>query len=169
MNINKLFASEKDRRLFLKYAIPCGRVLLRRGEIEESLLLELEDMVRTGKEIRIDITDIFKIGSRMCYIIMKRLGKSGIDSGVIRNYFWYEHKKAVEWRREAYPDLDTEECMVIPGKVISTDPIRVETPSGIKTFRKHFLNKVKNGDYVTLHYDFIVEKIGKGDFDRLWE
>jgi poly-beta-hydroxyalkanoate depolymerase len=77
----------KNKELFLRYAIPCGEVLVRRGELQNDILEELSQSVSEGKEIRIPIEKIFKVASRMCTILAKQMRKKEIDEEVIRRYF----------------------------------------------------------------------------------
>ena len=92
MDINHLFPSRKEKLLFLKYAVPCGIVLVRRGDITRDYHSSLIEKVMSGNIEDMDIENNFKIGSRMCFLIMKKLGKDRIDTEVIRHYFWLEHR-----------------------------------------------------------------------------
>ena len=89
-----------DRDLFLKYAIPCGHVLVKRGDLKQETLDRIRDKVVFKQEVREDLEDIFPIAVRMCKLLAKKSGKSVIDQEVIRDYFWHEHPKAVEWRKK---------------------------------------------------------------------
>ena len=122
----------KDKELFLRYAIPCGDVLVKRGELRHDLLQELNDSVANGQEIDMPVGKIFKVASRMCTILAKRMGKSEIDAEVIRRYFLLEHEKAIEWRKKLRPDISVKDCLVYPGKVlkIDFDKALVKTPLG---------------------------------------
>ena len=154
----------KDKELFLRYAIPCGEVLVRRGELREELLSELKESVENGQEIDAPVGEIFKVASRMCTILAKRLGKTEIDGEVIRRYFMFEHEKAILWRKQFRPDISIKDCMVYPGKVlrIDFDKALVQTPLGEAMLRNDFNQDLKKGDVVSTHYDFISEKIEKG-------
>jgi len=151
----------RDKELFLRYAIPCGEVLVRRGELREELLKKLNDSVKYGEEIDIPFESIFRVATRMCSILAKQLGKNEIDSEVIRRYFLIEHENALKWRREIKPDLNVKECLVYPGRVLRVgyDKIMVKTPLGEKLFRKDFVGDLKKNDWVSVHYDYIAEKI----------
>ncbi len=151
----------KDKQLFLRYAIPCGEVLVKRGELRQELLHELSDSVEHGQEIDAPIGDIFKVASRMCTILAKRMGKTEIDDEVIRRYFMLEHEKAIRWRKLVRPDINVKECMVYPGKVlkIDFDKALVKTPLGEAMLRNEFTPGLHEGDRVSTHYDYISEKI----------
>jgi len=151
----------KDKGLFLRYAIPCGEVLVKRGELKEELLRKLNSSVRTGEEISTDIEDVFKVASRMCTILAKQMGKSEIDSEVIRRYFLIEHEKAIKWRKQIKPDISVRECKVYPGRVMRTDKrgVLVKTRLGERLYRDDFAQELKSKDWVSVHYNYIAEKI----------
>jgi len=151
----------KDRELFLRYAIPCGEFLVKRGELQEGLLAKLNDAVKNSQETDIHIEDTFKVASRMCTIIAKQMGKKEIDEEVIRRYFLIEHEDAIKWRKQVRPELKLEECLVYPGRVlkIGNDNILVRTLLGEKLFRNDFASGIKANDWVSVHYDYIAEKI----------
>ena len=151
----------RDKELFLRYAIPCGEVLVRRGELREELLKKLNDSVKYGEEIDIPFESIFRVATRMCSILAKQLGKNEIDSEVIRRYFLIEHENALKWRREIKPDIKVKECIVYPGKVTRIEPngVVVRTRLGEKVFRNDFIANVQKNDWVSVHYDYIAEKI----------
>lgn len=151
----------KDKELFLRYAIPCGEVLVRRGELKGELLNELKESVEHGQDIDAPVGDIFKVATRMCTILAKRMGKSEIDNEVIRRYFMLEHEKAIRWRKQVRPDINVKECMVYPGKVlkIDFDKALVQTPLGEAMLKNDFTPDLHKGDLVSTHYDFVSEKI----------
>ena len=153
------FASEEDKLLFLRYAIPCGFTLVNRGDIEQSYLEDLSRRAASGDVADIDPEDTFKIAVRMCYLTAKKMGKSVIDSGVIRQYFWKEHEEAIKWRSEVFRDVRLDTCSVYPGQVIySGEFALVRTRLGSLEFRKDFLPDVERGDFVITHYDYLIEK-----------
>jgi hydrogenase maturation factor len=154
----------KDKQLFLRYAIPCGEVIVRRGELRSDLLRELKESVEQGEEIDAPVGEIFKVAARMCTILAKRMGKPEIDDEVIRRYFMLEHEKAIRWRKLVKPDIDVKDCMVYPGKVlkIDFDKALVQTPLGEAMLKRDFSPDLRKGDWVSTHYDFIAEKIKSG-------
>jgi hydrogenase maturation factor len=97
------------------------------------------------------------------------MGKSKIDKAVIRKYFWNEHSKAINWRHKIYKDFDKKLCKVYPGKAISIDKKAIVlTPLGKTILKKDFVADIKVGDFVTVHYDYVVEKITNAEFRKLW-
>ncbi|UCC91411.1 MAG: hypothetical protein JSV39_03815 [Candidatus Aenigmatarchaeota archaeon] len=159
----------KDKELFLRYAIPCGEVLVKRGGLREELLKKLNDSVKKKEEIETPIENVFKIATRMCTILAKQMGKREIDSEVIRRYFLIEHEKAIKWRKEIRPDLKVSECLVYPGRILRVDPDRilVKTKQGEGFFRKDFAEGLKKKDRVSVHYDYIAEKIKADHFNKM--
>lgn len=151
----------KDKELFLRYAIPCGEVLVNRGELREELLAKLNDSVRKKEETDIPIENVFKVAARMCTILAKQMGKKEIDSEVIRRYFMIEHEKAIRWRKQIRPELKVSDCLVYPGRILKmgNDSILVKTPLGEKLFRNDFAEGLKTKDWVSVHYDYVAEKI----------
>ncbi len=159
----------KDKELFLKYAIPCGEILVNRGELREELLRRLNNSVKNKQDIEIPIENVFKVASRMCSILAKQMGKKEIDSEVIRRYFLIEHEKAIKWRKEIKPDLKVKDCLVYPGRVLKIDPegILVKTKLGEKFFRKDFAEGLRRKDWVSVHYDYITEKIKSHQVNKM--
>ena len=161
----------KDRDLFLRYAIPCGEVLVNRGELKKEILGKMSEAVKQGKVIDFPIEDNFKVASRMCTIIAKKMGKNVIDSEVIRRYFLLEHEKAIRWRKQLRPDINVRECKVYPGRVLKIDEDHaiVKTPLGEAMLRSDFTAglKMKKGDWVSTHYDYVSEKLSTNHVNRM--
>ncbi len=159
----------QNKELFLKYAIPCGEVLVDRGELKERLLNKLKDSVIDQKELNYDIENIFKVATRMCTILGTKMGKDSIDEEVIRKYFLHEHEKAIQWRMQIKPDVVPERCRVYPGRVINENNkgILVNTPLGRIVAKTDFTDKLKTGDWVSMHYSQIAEKIPRPEADSM--
>ncbi|UCC91204.1 MAG: hypothetical protein JSV39_02705 [Candidatus Aenigmatarchaeota archaeon] len=159
----------KDKELFLRYAIPCGEVLVNSGELREDLLKQLNDSVKDKQDIEIPIENVFKVATRMCTILAKKMGKNEIDSEVIRRYFLIEHENAIKWRKQIRPDLKVKDCLVYPGRIlrIDHDKVLVRTPLGDKFFRGDFTEGLKMKDRVSVHYDYIAERIKADHFNKM--
>lgn len=163
-----IFDSKKSKELFLKYAIPCGHILVSRGKISKERLGKLKARLLKGEGIK-DVEKVFKTAAGMCYIIANNMGKKMIDRAVIRKYFWYEHSRAIEWRHSIYKDFDKKLCKVYPGKVIKAGKKAiVKTPIGKRKLKKDFMPDLMKNDLVTVHYDYIIEKISESEFKRFW-
>ncbi|MEM5812392.1 MAG: hypothetical protein QXN71_03065 [Candidatus Aenigmatarchaeota archaeon] len=149
-----------DKELFLRYAIPCGEVLVRRGSLDQNLLKKAEQIVTDGKDSKIDIERMFPVAVKMCTLIAQRMGKKAIDSDVIRRYFLFEHEKAVRWRAKIYPDVIPEKCIVYPARVLRSGKLLiVNTPTGRKILDKKFVPEAKRYDWLSIHYSYASEKI----------
>lgn len=156
------FASEEDKLLFLKYAVPCGITLVNRGDITEAFLEDLSSKTASGDIADVDPEETFKIAVRMCYLTAKKLNKEKIDSATIRQYFWHDHKDAIKWRSEVFKDVRLDTCSAYAGRVTFVGEfVTVKTDLGIMEFRKDFIPDVQRDDYVITHYDYIVEKISE--------
>ena len=162
------FAAEEDKILFLKYAIPCGQILVKRGDYEQSLLDDIKEKTIRHEVENTDPEETFKIAVRMCYLSARKLGKEKIDTDVIREYFWHGHEEAVKWRAEVFRDIRLDACRVYPGQVVFVkDFATVKTKLGSLEFRKDFLPDVQKGDFVITHYDYVIEKIDKETAEEL--
>jgi hydrogenase maturation factor len=149
-----------DKELFLRYAIPCGQVLVNRGSLDPKLLKKAERIVTDGKTANIDPGKMFPTAAKMCTLIALKMGKKAIDAEVIRRYFLFEHEKAVRWRMKIYPDVAPEKCIVFPARVLrSGELLLVNTPSGKRILDTRFAPEVKRSDWVATHYSYASEKI----------
>jgi hydrogenase maturation factor len=149
-----------DKELFLRYAIPCGEVLVNRGSLDARLLKKAEKIVTDGKAANINPEKMFPTAAKMCTLIARKMGKKEVDAQVIRRYFLFEHEKAVRWRMRIYPDVAPEKCIVFPARVLrSGELLLVNTPSGKKILDTRFAPEVKRGDWVATHYSYASEKI----------
>ncbi len=165
-----VFDSKESKELFLKYAIPCGNVLIKRKKLSKARLDSIKSALMKGKEVR-GIENTFRIAANMCYIISKKMRKKGIDKSVIRKYFWSEHSRAISWRHKIYKDFDTQLCKVYPGRVIKMEKagkVLVLTPIGNRRLRKEFIPDLAINDLVTVHYNYCIEKITHNVFKSLW-
>lgn len=164
-----VFDSNESKRLFLSYAIPCADVLVRRKKISKDKLNKLKSDLIQGKDIN-GVEKIFVVASSMCYIISRKMKKKRIDKKLIRKYFWHEHKKAIDWRYNFYKDFNPVFCKVYPGKVIikKRKTAVVLTPIGKLKLKTDFIPGLLVNDLVTVHYDYIVEKITNRQFKSLW-
>ena len=149
----------ENKRLFLRYAIPCGEVLVRRGTLDPGTLEKLKNGILYNRDVKIDVASLFPVASRMCTIIARRMGKDVIDDEIIRRYFLFEHEKAIKWRAKIYPDISVRECMVYPARVLKTgEEIVINTVDGERVI-KTLDPEVRRGDFVVTHYDYISERV----------
>ena len=151
----------RDRLLFLKYALPCARTLVKRGNVSQEYVDKLVDIVADGNVPEEDAEKMFKIATAMCNAIAVRMNKDEIDDDVIRKYFLTEHSPVVEDRYKLMKDFNPVDCKTYSGKVVGLeeDSAAVKTRLGTKEYRTAFAKDVAVGDIVAVHFDFIVEKI----------
>jgi hypothetical protein len=149
-----------DKKLFMRYAIPCADTLVERGNITQGRLDDLIRKMVSGLEFTGDDISIFKVAKAHCTMIAKRNGKKEIDAEVIEEYFLGKHDKVVDERYEQMRDFDPERCRIYTGKVllVKDGKATVETPKGRSEFRADFLPDVMKGDSVIVHRDFIVKR-----------
>jgi hydrogenase maturation factor len=97
------------------------------------------------------------------------MGRKEIDEDVIRRYFLIEHENAIRWRQQVRPELKLEECLVYPGRVlkIGDDGILVRTPLGERMFRSDFAQGLRGTDWVSVHYDYVSERINESHVNRM--
>ncbi len=80
-----------------------------------------------------------------------------------------EHENAIRWRKEIKPDLKVRDCLVYPGRILRVDPDRVLVKTNLeeKFFRNDFAEGLKKKDWVSVHYDYISEKIKQSQANKM--
>jgi hypothetical protein len=157
-----------NRKLFMRYALPCIATLVKRGSVSQERADNLIDKVKNNKPIPRNSEIIFKTALVNCISIAKKMNKKSIDKEVIRRYFLVEHSRIVESRYKEKGDFDPIGCktyvgdVIYPGKELAT----VETSMGKLRYRKEFEPALAMGDRVIVHNDFIVEKTNE-DIEKL--
>lgn len=156
-----------DKVLFLRYAVPCGSVLVARGSITQEKLEAFRQAAASGKPVQ-DIS-AFQVALAMLTITAGELGKKAIDPEVIRHYFWRSHDACIAWRAQTHKDFDPRECRVRPARILECGKnIIIETPEGRQEARESFC-PVKKGDWVIVHYSSIIEKVSEKQARSLWK
>lgn len=159
-----------NKRLFLKYAFPCGQVLVNRGNISQEFHDEIKEAIVKNKELKEEYIKPFKVALFFLSEVAKKQGKDLIDEEVIHGYYFKRHDDVVKWRAEVKPDVIVDLCRVKPGKILSINKeATVETPIGILEIKLDFIPDVEVGDFITVHYDYGCETITKELFKELWE
>lgn len=153
----------KNRELFFRYALPCAQTFVKRGKITQRFLDDIISKFSMGKELPKGFENTFVVAVSMLKIIAKKMGKEEIDDEVIRQYYLVDHDKVVDKRYEEMRDFNPMMCRVRIGKVIKVDGkiAKVKTEIGEYEYRTDFVKDLKEGDIVTVHYDFISEKISE--------
>lgn len=154
----------KDKVLFLRYAVPCGQVLVKRGWMKQKDLDSLRKQAAEGdvKASNKDLHAAFAEASLMLERTANSEGKSVIDEQVIRHYFLsHVHAKLAEKRSAEFKDFSPEECKVWAGRIMRLRGLSalVELPCGRREIRMDFVQGAKEGDVVTVHYSYACEKI----------
>jgi len=150
--------------LFLRYAIPCARVLVSRGVITQSFLDGMTDDVSNGIQKK-EYISTFKTALAMMRAIAKERGKTGIDAEVIRSYFLDRHNELLP--SLAKSDVPQELCRVRTGKVTgSGEFLTVKTELGDEKVKSTFTPDAKPGDTVSVHYDFACEVLERASRER---
>lgn len=149
----------EDRRLFFKYALPCAGTLVKRGKVTQEYINGLVELVSNGGLPEDKAESIFKVANAMCPVVAEKMGKRGIDSDVIRQYFLLEHSAVVDDRYELMGDFDPVACKTYKGKVMRVEDGHavVRTSLGEKPYRTTFAKQVQEGDEVVVHWDYVVE------------
>jgi len=163
------FESEMARRLFLKYAVPCGKIYVKRSLMDKKYFNNLIDVVANKKKIPEGAESTFKLALEMCSKAAKNLGKNRIDEETVRQYFWFDHDAIAKKRHELMRDFKLEECIIYPGEVKSVNRrALVSTPVRTNFYRTDFVPDLIKDYNVTVHYDFVVEVIPKEKSQLLW-
>ncbi len=150
-----------DPLLFLKYAIPCGSAMVKRGDLSQQLLDEMTDAVSREKTSPRFIAP-FKTALAFCRAIARKKGKQAIDSEVIRSYFLERHNELLP--SIAKPDVDLSLCRVRKGRVLKAgDDLLVLTELGEERASSFFAPSASEGDVVSLHYRHACEVLERSE------
>ncbi len=159
--------------LFLKYALPCLHNKVEKGEMTEEEMEEAIERFRKGDITDEEINEWFNVA--MPNVVTgainqnkEKKGVAEVDENVVRQYFWYDHDRVVKSRLH---EGDYELCLVLPAKVdkVKGKKAEVEHPFGERTVDTRLVEGVEEGDYMTIHYYFGCEKIGKEEAKKLWK
>lgn len=159
----------KNKRLFFSYAHPCGDVLVKRGSMESRVLEGIRNRLRRGKPMNED-PKLFKVAYALLSMLATEKGKKEIDEEIIHDYYWRKHDEHVMSESKIKEDVIPKMCKVFPARVIEVkgkDAV-VETPVGERRVNIEFVPNVHAGDFVTVHYSYACERMGEGEFKKLW-
>jgi len=159
-----------NRVLFFKYALPCAGTLIERGSLTKKEFEKMLGLVKKEKEPEKGCENVFKVAMAHLTFIAKEKNKDKIDDEIIREYFLFRHDEAVDERFGMVGDFDPIECKTYPGIVrdLKEDAV-VETPLGVKKYKKVFVGELKVNDVVVVHRDFVVEKISETIGKKMWD
>jgi Ni,Fe-hydrogenase maturation factor len=145
----------KNRKLFFAYALPCLEDLIKKGKISKKKAKSMISDYKAGKLLE-GCERVFETALFFLEKIAKKMGKKYIDEEVIRKYFQEYHNKILEKGKSL------EKCKIKFGKVIriGRNCVWVKVNGKNKKY-KTFLDDLKEGDNVVLHWDYIVDKAEK--------
>jgi len=158
-----------NKKLFFLYAHPCAEVIVARGAMKQEELDSIRHSLLLGKTP--DAPPIaFRVAYRLLEFIAKKKNKDCIDEEVMHDYFWHSHDEFVLEECKHRPDVCADKCIVYPAEIKKVDGNEAEalTPIGVRKVNISFTPKVKQGDFVTIHYDYACEKIPEKTFKELW-
>jgi len=160
-----------NRLLFFKYALPCSKTLEERGSLSREKRLEMLELVKSGKEPQAGSENYFKVAMAHLDFIAMQKKLNRITDEVIREYFLFGHDEAVDERYGLMGDFDPESCRTYSGIVRSANGniVQVYTPMGTREFNGDLVSGIKEGDIVSTHRGYVVEKIPKEIASRMWE
>jgi len=157
--------------LFFRYAFPCTRVILERGEMDQQTYSKLAEMARNGKSPGFE--ELEKIYQEAFRIMRKRYGENYKTQQNIELY-WRggDHNRAID-EEEKYKDK-TESfrnlCKVRKMIVVNKAPYLKDTTEWFIVRENERSEElvawnpynigVKKGDVVNTHHNMIVEKLG---------
>ena len=164
------FENEDARLVFLRYATPCSKVLVKRGLMKKDYFNNLIEAVAGRTEIPQNAERNFELAMQMCNRVAEGMHKDRIDEEVVRKYFWFVHDDVAKRRYETMRDFKLRECIVYPGEVLGIGKkALVYTPVTTRNYRADFVPNLAKGYNVTVHYDFVVEVIPKNKSQLLWK
>lgn len=155
-----------DLKLFYCYAIPCGELGIKLKLLDKTKVETARNSFFEGKLLK-NPEKIFPTAVKLLEVTARLMGRSVIDKFVIRRYFWQFHDEHVKDVALLVKNFPKEECMVWPGRML-TDNL-VEIPFKKKIVKKELTPNIKPNDFVTVHYDYVCEKISEEEFKEFWK
>ncbi len=152
--------------LFLKYAFPCAFIIKQRGEIDSKTFKTLEDAAVNNNVLDRSLLEkiFFRAFERIDKVAVE-MKRHRWDAEVIREYFVKRHNEIIDngmYSYAAAPESLKDLCKVhvatvkrISGKylVVGYGDERTRPVMG------NLVRGVKEGDKVTIHYGYAVEKV----------
>lgn len=152
--------------LFIKYAFPCAFVIKQRGEIDEKGFRTLEDASINDKVLdRALLEKIFFRAFERIDKVAKEMKSHRWDAKVIREYFVRKHNEIIDQGMYSYakaPESLKNLCKVHVATVkrVSDRYLVVGYGNGrTRTVMSDLVRGIKEGDKVTIHYGYAVEKV----------
>lgn len=160
---------EKSRLIFMKYALPCAGILVKRGNVSQETVDRLFEIVKKKGKIPKDAEKISAVAFSACSIIAIDSGKKVIDRDIIHEYFLFKHDEMIDKRYEIMGDFDTDMCRTRAGIVLSVtrNKALVKNSFGNKEYYTDFIPDLKENDTVVTHWDFVIEKIDNNTAEKM--
>lgn len=155
----------------MRYAIPCGCVLVKRCAMKQEYLGSLIEIMKKNRKIPKNAEKNFKVAFSACSLIAIDKGKKKIDKEVIYEYYRKKHDEVIDKRYEEMGDFDPQQCRVRAGTVIETskEHATVKNSTGKKKYRTDYVPGLRKNDLVITHWDFVVEKIDSKTAEEMIE
>jgi NADPH-dependent ferric siderophore reductase len=156
----------KVEEYFFRYAYPCSEMLVKLGKLnkETKRLLDSEFESNTTPT-KLELEEAFPAAFRRIKLIAKKMNKQDYwDEYVIKKYFREEHNNFIDANDGTYAKLPQSLkniCKVYVAEVmdVKDNILVVKYDHTERSVINKFLNDVKKGDKVTIHFGFAVEKI----------
>jgi hydrogenase assembly chaperone HypC/HupF len=137
--------------LLLRYSFPCGRILKSEDVLNEQDYDLLTRAVRGEEKFPLHKFEEYFI------VVSDGVNVHGTDDE-IRSYFWFHHNS----------NIRPIHCLAMPGLIKeSSGKMIVENLYTGKGVEATLLLDVKEGDYVVIHLNHIVDKITKNDANKI--
>ncbi len=156
------FSKVANKKLFLKYAIPCGRVLVKRNLIKQEYLDSIEDSVIKKLELKDEYVEVFDSAILMMTQMASKREKDVIDDDIIHDYFLKRHNEYLKHRVMEVDDVDERLCRVhvCPIENVHDGIALAHLPTGEdREIRLDFIPDARDGDNVAVHYNYGCEII----------
>lgn len=160
--------------LFAKYALPCGHKHVEKGTLTWKELDDCIELASHGIAIPEKSLATYETAIKRCEQIAKKLRIKEINGLVVREYFLKYHNRIIDrmCSSKMIPEsFDTERCKVRIGNVIDVyeKTALVDVDSVRDEYRTDFVRGLEKGNWVSLHYDFIAEVLGKEILERYFK
>ncbi len=147
--------SEKKLRfvsnLLLRYSFPCGKILKSEGVLPEDDYEILINSIKGKRKFPVDKFEKY-------FVVVTDFVDLAANEEEIREYFWFSHNS----------EFRPIHCLAMPGVIKNVSKkVVVRNLFTKRDVEAIPLLDVKKGDYVVIHLNHIVDKITKGECDKI--
>ena len=155
----------KVEEYFFRYAYPCSDMLVKLGKLDKErkkiLDTEFESNVIPTK---LELEECFPEAFRRIKQIAREMNRDYWDMVVIKKYFTEEHNKFIDANDGTYaklPDTIKNICKVYVAEILDVkgNILVVKYDHKERSVINKYIEDVKKGDKVTIHFGFAVEKV----------